>query len=184
MAQRMPTGTWTFAFECSTGYAAFSVAVSRYGRARITGVLPSGKKFSFSGQGVLADDGRFAIPVMDAKKGVAFVIWIDGDDGLTVSDVNVSEWEFAASGRLQDGDWKADDLLIGMLFPNLEVSSPRASYNVRNGVAVGSFKVSSAENGGKGAVAVKFSGVVVSGRLYATATMRGFGSFKLSTGER
>ena len=78
-AATVPVGVWTFALPSDNGFSGFSVTVAKTGKAKVAGVLTDGTKVSVSAQGIFGDSGRFAIPVIYAKKAVAlaFVMWID-----------------------------------------------------------------------------------------------------------
>ncbi|MBP5509305.1 MAG: leucine-rich repeat domain-containing protein, partial [Kiritimatiellae bacterium] len=99
--------TWTVTLASAKGYTPFTLAVAAKGKAKVTGVLPDGTKVSVSAQAVVGDGGRWAVPVMYAKKSkFGFVAWFaKGADGQTsftgVSDLTplrgpknaVTEWE-------------------------------------------------------------------------------------------
>ena len=99
--------TWTVTLASAKGYTPFTLAVAAKGKAKVTGVLPDGTKVSVSAQAAVGDGGRWAVPVMYAKKSkFGFVAWFakgaDGQTSLTgVSDLTplrgpknaVTEWE-------------------------------------------------------------------------------------------
>ena len=178
MYSGVPEGVWTLAFAEASGYAALSVSVAKKGKAKVSGMRPDGKKVSISAQGVLVDGKAFAVPVMNAKKGIAFVVWIDGAGNLTVSDIAVDGWSFVESARLQNRTWQAKGLKLAV--SSSEVSNFRVSYNARTGLAKGTFTFSQTEAGQTVSDTAKLSGVVVSDRLYATGAARKLGTFKVT----
>ena len=205
LVQFMPLGAWVLAIDDAVGYSVFSVAVSNGGKAKIAGTLSDGGKVTISAQGVLGEGGVFAVPVMNAKKGIAFVIWIDEAGELNVSDAAVAEWSLAAYGtpqNLADGvhplvfdlpkwrnymngvDGAAEENAVVVANGRWKGSNGmRISYDVRRGTAKGSFKLLYEDSGRVRSDTVSIFGVVVSGRLYATATVRKLGSFKVTTDE-
>ena len=100
LADLMPLGAWTVAFADGDGYSTFAVTVSRKGKAKVAGTLAGGVKFSASAQGILGSDNVFAVPVVNAKKGVGFVLWIGGDGSAAVTDYAVRDWKPVAAAKL------------------------------------------------------------------------------------
>ena len=183
LAQSMPVGTWTLAFEDSAGFSSFSVKVAKNGKAKVTGTLSGSAKVTASVQGVLGEDHLFAVPVVNARKGVGFVLWIGEDGSLAVTDVATTGWTpvaCGAPGAFAGADALEFDIPAWRSYTG-EVNALRVSFNARTGAASGSFKLPYAQDGRTRADTVKLSGVVVGGRLYATATVRRLGSFKVTT---
>ena len=103
-AKSVAKRNWTVTLASAKGYTAFTLAVAAKGKAKVTGVLPDGTKVSVSAQAVVGDGGRWAVPVMFAKKSkFGFVAWFDANGFTTVSDLTplkgpkgaVTEWEAA-----------------------------------------------------------------------------------------
>ena len=103
-AASVPKKTWTVTLTSVKGYTPFTIAIAAKGKAKVTGVLPDGTKVSVSAQAVVGDGGRWAVPVMFAKKSkFGFVAWFDANGFTTVSDLTplkgpkgaVTEWEAA-----------------------------------------------------------------------------------------
>ena len=117
---------------------------------------------------------------MNARKGVGFVAWLDRAGNLSISDLAVSGWTFVESGKLL-GSWEAAAVASDAFPAASQVSALRISYYARTGEAKGSFKLSWPESGKTVNANVKLSGVVVSGRLYAMASARNLGTFKVTT---
>lgn len=94
LVNEMPQGVWTLAFESSAGTSAFSLTVSRKGKAKLTGTLANGTKVSVSTQGVLGEDGLFAVPIAYSKSGrtLGFVVWIDAAGQACVTDCADATW--------------------------------------------------------------------------------------------
>ena len=106
-ANIVPKKTWTATLVSTKGYTSFTITVGAKGKTKVTGVLPDGTKVSVSAQAVVGDGGRWAVPVMYAKKcKFGFVVWFEkGADGQTaltdISDLTplsgpkgaVTEWE-------------------------------------------------------------------------------------------
>lgn len=102
LVSEMPLGVWTCAFDDGEGYATFAVTVSRKGKAKVAGFLADGKKFTASAQGILGSGYVFAAPVLNAKKGVGFVIWISRDGAVEVSDCVNPSWSVAGKSKAQN----------------------------------------------------------------------------------
>ena len=103
-AASVPKKSWIVTLASAKGYTSFTLAVAAKGKAKVTGVLPDGTKVSVSAQAVVGDGGRWAVPVMFAKKSkFGFVAWFDANGFTTVSDLTplkgpkgaVTEWEAA-----------------------------------------------------------------------------------------
>ncbi|MBQ7188519.1 MAG: leucine-rich repeat protein [Kiritimatiellae bacterium] len=106
-AASVPKKNWIVTLASGKGYTPFTLAVTAKGKTKIIGVLPDGTKITASAQAVVGDGGRWAVPVMYAKKyKFGFVAWFekrtDGQTILTeVSDLTalrgqkgtVTEWE-------------------------------------------------------------------------------------------
>lgn len=106
IANLLPTGAWSIAFDTAGGYVTFTVTVSNKGKAKIVGFLDNGKKVSLSAQGILGANNVFAIPVMNSKKGVGFVLWVSEDGSVEISDCINPDWSpvaKAALANLKDG---------------------------------------------------------------------------------
>ncbi|MGN0853923.1 MAG: hypothetical protein ACI4R9_00210, partial [Kiritimatiellia bacterium] len=88
LVEQMPQGVWTMAFASADGTAVFSLTVLGKGRAKVYGTLADGQKVCASAQGVLGEDGVFAVPFAYAKRGAAigFVVWIDARGKAVVTD--------------------------------------------------------------------------------------------------
>ena len=103
LVNEMPLGVWTCAFAVGDdGYAAFSVTVSKKGKAKVTGYLADGSKVSISAQGILGSGGVFAVPVQNARKGVGFVLWIGEDGESAVTDCADASWVPVSSAGLEN----------------------------------------------------------------------------------
>ena len=100
LAAAIPKGVWTLAFETGAGYAGFSVAVGKKGKAKVSGVLPTGTKVNVSVQGV-PGEGVFAVPVLHAKRGIGFVVWFEGA-AVSVRSIATPGWSVAAVGALRN----------------------------------------------------------------------------------
>ena len=99
LVDEMPQGAWTCAFLDSAGaYNLFSVTVAKKGKAKVVGMLADGTRATFSVQGVLGEDGVFAVPVSHPRKGFGFVMWIDADGEVGVTGLAVSGWTFETAG--------------------------------------------------------------------------------------
>ena len=99
LVNEMPQGAWTCAFLDSAGaYNLFSVTVAKKGKAKVVGMLADGTRATFSVQGVLGEDGVFAVPVSHPRKGFGFVMWIDADGEVGVTGLAVSGWTFETAG--------------------------------------------------------------------------------------
>lgn len=106
IADLLPLGAWAVAFDTPQGCATFSATVAKKGRAKVAGFMPDGSKFSASAQGILGANDVFAIPVMNAKKGVGFVLWVSAKGGVEVSDCSEPSWSSlakSARANLADG---------------------------------------------------------------------------------
>ena len=81
------------------GVPEVTVSVGRKGKAKVKGKLSCGGKLRVSAQGVLAGDGGFAIPVMDSRRGIGFVVWIAESGEVDVTDVTFAEKTATAAKR-------------------------------------------------------------------------------------
>ncbi len=100
LAAEMPQGVWTLVFDAGGDYALFTLTVSKKGKAKLAGTLPGRKRVSISSQGVLAEDKAFAIPVVNAKNGIGFVVWIEKDATASVDANGNGAWKLASAAPL------------------------------------------------------------------------------------
>ena len=194
-------GTWTFALGTDAGYATFSLSVKK-GKGKLTGTLPDGTKVAVSQQGVLGDKA-LAIPFAYAKKGACgFVFWIaDGGTTVEVSDIAPLKLangavlaatlvEPSQAHKLAEGPHAFQTPYFVQSFavagkkwdvakhvkkptaenPDLNPYSVSLKFTEKTGAVKGSFSVP-----GPTGKAVKYTvnGVVVDGKFYGAATVKG-----------
>ena len=87
----------------ANGYAAFTVAFSAQGRARVSGTLPNGSRISSISQMVLAEDGGYLPVVGNRQNSFGFQIWFD-EAGRYVKMSDFVEWK----GRGFTATWSMD----------------------------------------------------------------------------
>lgn len=199
-------GTWAFAFEGESGYAVFTVTVSKTGKGKLAGTLPDGTKVSVSVQGVLGETA-LAIPFVYAKKAsLGFVFWIGDDGSIAISDLTEIK---DAKGRILEASLIQPDprhaLTVGthtFLTPYFEQSfafdgkkwvfpkqqaklgpedpnpyGTKLTFTAKTGAVKGSFSILD-ENGKKQKFTV--TGNVIGTKFYGSATCKKIGSFPVS----
>lgn len=182
-------GVWTFALRTSAGDIGLSVNMGRNGKAKLTGMLPDGSKVSGSGEGVLGEKA-LAIPFICAKKGsLAFVLWIQDDGKVLVSDLGpvvlpdgtscsatAVKPAAVAAAALSDGEYlfvagpysQPFVLSGGKADAGKKEANPGAlklRVAAKTGLLTGAFK----DDAGR----YKVAGVVVDGTFYGTASVKG-----------
>ena len=100
LADSMPVGAWTLP-DGTVGATGLTVTVGRRGKAKVRGTLSDGKALLVSAQGVLVEGRDFAIPVMNAKKGIGFVAWIAESGAVTVTDVSRAERATSSAKKMK-----------------------------------------------------------------------------------
>ena len=90
LLKSIPKGAWMLAVDAGGMYVS-TVNVGKNGKAKIKGTFSNGKRALLSAQGVFVAGRDFAIPVMNAKKGTGYVLWIDAGGAAEVSDAVVVE---------------------------------------------------------------------------------------------
>lgn len=196
-------GSWTFALNSDTGYITFSVTVSKAGKGSLTGLLPDGTKVTASAQGMLGDEA-LAIPFTCSKKATfGFVFWVDDSGKAGLSDVSqiktgksvfdITSWTVPGT-RFALGDgmhvFECADAGIALPFSvngkkwtlpkqqkKLGDDDPnpyavKLTYTAKTGLVKGSFAVPLP--GGKKTVKWTVNGIVVNGRIYGSATAKGY----------
>lgn len=102
LASSLPQGVWGAAFDTGSAPAVFSISVGKNGKAKVVAALPGGAKFTSTSQGIAGSDGVFAIPVLNAKNSVGFVLWLDAAGNVSASDVANPAWTPAAAAKVSN----------------------------------------------------------------------------------
>ena len=175
-------GTYPVAWKDGGGWASLAVTVAAKGKAKATGVLANGTKVSANGQ-LLHGDGVDCVVVVSAKKNapIVFALWFTaggivveglGNEALAAAGVsNVANGATFRCGFLANGAAVAVNGKKWSVESSKELAL-KLTYTMKTGVFKGSFKL------GKQKATV--NGVVVGGKGYGSAVVKGVGSAEVT----
>ena len=170
------------AWKDGNGWASLTVTVAAKGKAKATGVLANGTRVSANGQ-LLHGDGVDCVVVVSTKKNapVVFALWFTADgivveglggEALAAAGVsNVANGATFCCGLLANGAAVAVNGKKWAVESSKELAL-KLTYTAKTGVFKGSFKV--------GAQKATVNGVVVGGKGYGSAVVKGAGSAEVT----
>lgn len=172
-------GVTTIAYPAAAGWNGLSVSISAKGKAKVSGVLADGTKFSANSQ-LIVGENLCCVPVVCLKKTVAlsFCLWLpkNGQPGEVVGlgeDVLLARLGVLTGTTI---DCAVSDIKSGYHLGEKGYEGWKPRVTAKTGLFKGSFKCYETVNGREKKVTVTVNGVVVDGVGYGAAMVKKVGA--------
>ena len=171
-------GAYTVVWESGTGYTVISASIGAKGKAKATGFLSNGTKFSASGQFIVGEKENCVVLVSKNQNvPLAFNLWLISGESLEAEGLNES-YVIAKAGQLNDGaffecEYLTEKVPVSVQGKKWVTTSNKETalkliFKDKTGMFKGSFNV--------GTQKASVNGVVIEGIGYGSAVIKGSGS--------